>query len=125
MVSAKEIDIINIQKATFLAMNMSISKLKITPQHLLVDGNTFDTDHDIPYTCVIKGDDTYLSIAAASIIAKVLRDEYMKELHNKYPEYKWCDNKGYGSKYHMDKIRQVGITEEHRITFLKNVLTND
>lgn len=125
MVSAKEIDKINIQQATFLAMNNAIDKLKIKPEHLLVDGNLFESNSNIPYTCVIKGDNTYLSIAAASIVAKVLRDQYMIELHNLYPQYKWDSNKGYGSKYHMEKISEVGVTEEHRITFLKNVLIND
>ena len=125
MVSAKEIDKINIQQATFLAMNNAIDKLKIKPEHLLVDGNLFESNSNIPYTCVIKGDNTYLSIAAASIVAKVLRDQYMIELHNLYPQYKWDSNKGYGSKYHMEKISEIGVTEEHRITFLKNVLIND
>lgn len=125
MVSAKEIDKINIQQATFLAMNNTIDKLKIKPEHLLVDGNLFESNSNIPYTCVIKGDNTYLSIAAASIVAKVLRDQYMIELHNLYPQYKWDSNKGYGSKYHMEKISEIGVTEEHRITFLKNVLIND
>lgn len=125
MVSAKEIDKINIQQATFLAMNNAIDKLKIKPEHLLVDGNLFESNFNIPYTCVIKGDNTYLSIAAASIVAKVLRDQYMIELHNLYPQYKWDSNKGYGSKYHMEKISEIGVTEEHRITFLKNVLIND
>ena len=125
MVSATEIDKINIQQATFLAMNESLKKLDVTPQHILVDGNTFETDLPIPYTCVIKGDNTYLSIASASIVAKVLRDKYMAELHNTYPEYKWDSNKGYGSKHHMDKIREIGVTPEHRVSFLKNVLIND
>jgi ribonuclease HII len=125
MVSAKEIDKINIQQATFLAMNNAIDKLKIKPEHLLVDGNLFESNSNIPYTCVIKGDNTYLSIAAASIVAKVLRDQYMIDLHNLYPQYKWDSNKGYGSKYHMEKISEIGVTEEHRITFLKNVLIND
>lgn len=125
MVTASEIDKINIQQATFLAMNNALKKLDVTPQHILVDGNSFETDLSIPYTCVVKGDNTYLSIASASIIAKVLRDKYMVKLHESYPEYKWNSNKGYGSKYHMNKIKELGITPEHRITFLKNILTND
>lgn len=125
MVSAKEIDKLNIQESTFLAMNNSVNNLNVKPQHLLVDGNSFNNNLGIPHTCVIKGDDTYLSIASASIIAKVLRDKYMCELHHEHPEYKWDSNKGYGSKHHMDAIRKFGVTPEHRLSFLKNVLTND
>jgi len=125
MVSAKEIDQINIQEATFLAMNKSIQNLKTKIDHILVDGNSFKSAQDIPYTCVVKGDNTYLSIAAASIVAKVTRDEYMKNLHEAYPKYEWNSNKGYGTKKHIDAIKEVGVTEEHRISFLKNILIND
>jgi len=125
MVSAKEIDQINIQEATFLAMNKSIQNLKTKIDHILVDGNSFKSIQDIPYTCVVKGDNTYLSIAAASIVAKVTRDEYMKNLHEEYPKYEWNSNKGYGTKKHIDAIKEVGVTEEHRISFLKNILIND
>jgi len=125
MVSAKEIDQINIQEATFLAMNKSIQNLKTKIDYILVDGNSFKSTQDIPYTCVVKGDNTYLSIAAASIVAKVTRDEHMKNLHEEYPKYEWNSNKGYGTKKHIDAIKEVGVTEEHRISFLKNILIND
>jgi len=121
-IEPKVIDEVNIQKATFMGMDECISKLTIKPDHILVDGNSFDTNCDIPYTCVVKGDDTYLSIASASIVAKVLRDEYMNELHKETPHYNWDSNKGYGSKFHIDKIKEIGITENHRLSFLKNIL---
>lgn len=118
------IDKINIQEATYLAMINSVNKLNVKPEHLLVDGNRFTDKLDIPYTCVVKGDDKYLSIAAASIVAKVTRDGYMKEIHNQYPNYAWDSNKGYGSKKHIETIRQYGITEQHRKSFLKNIVKN-
>ena len=89
--------------------------------HILVDGNYFDPYNNVEHTCVIKGDDTYLSIAAASILAKVSRDEYMEELHKTYPEYGWDTNKGYGSQKHIQSIKDIGITEHHRLSFLKNI----
>ena len=104
-------------------MNSAIDDLKVKPDHILVDGNIFNSFYDIPYTCVIKGDNEYLSIAAASIVAKVYRDEYMKELHKKFPIYGWDKNKGYGSKQHINIIQEEGITQYHRKTFLKNILT--
>lgn len=122
MVSPEDIDKFNIQNAVYGAMNSAINDLKVTPDHILVDGNIFNSFYDIPYTCVIKGDNEYLSIAAASIVAKVYRDEYMKELHKKYPSYGWDKNKGYGSKQHIDVIKEEGITQHHRKTFLKNIL---
>lgn len=89
--------------------------------HILVDGNYFEPYKNVEHTCVIKGDNTYLSIAAASILAKVSRDEYMEELHNTYPEYGWNTNKGYGSQKHIQSIKDIGITEHHRLSFLKNI----
>lgn len=124
MVKPDEIDTHNIQRATFGAMNKAISNLSITPEHILVDGNVFDSFDDIPYTCVIKGDNEYLSIAAASIVAKVYRDEYMKTIHEQFPIYDWNKNKGYGSKKHIDTIKEEGITYHHRKSFLKNIFVN-
>jgi ribonuclease HII len=103
-------------------MFKSIGELEVEPEHLLVDGNVFEGYDNIPHTCIIKGDDKYLSIAAASIVAKVTRDEYMKEISDKYPQYEWGSNKGYGSKRHRETIQEQGITQYHRKTFLKNIL---
>lgn len=118
------IDEYNIQNATFGAMNKAITNLSVKPEHILVDGNVFDSFDEIPYTCIIKGDNEYLSIAAASIIAKVYRDEYMKNIHHQFPVYDWDKNKGYGSKKHIDVIKEEGITYHHRKTFLKNIFVN-
>jgi ribonuclease HII len=118
------IDEHNIQRATFGAMNKAITTLSINPEHILVDGNVFDSFEDIPYTCIIKGDNEYLSIAAASIIAKVYRDEYMKSIHEQFPMYDWNKNKGYGSKKHIEVIKEDGITYHHRKSFLKNIFFN-
>jgi ribonuclease HII len=121
-VSSSDIDNINIGKATMAAMNKCVEKLENKPEHLLVDGNVFDSVWDIPYTCVVKGDNKYYSIAAASILAKVTRDEYMTEKSKDYPIYKWDSNKGYGSKVHREAIQEHGISKYHRKTFLKNIL---
>lgn len=123
-VDVEDIDKYNISRATFGAMNKAIGNLSITPEHIIVDGNVFDSFDDTPYTCVIKGDDKYLSIAAASIVAKVYRDEYMDVLHEKYPSYGWNKNKGYGSKEHINTIVNDGMTKYHRKTFLRKILTN-
>lgn len=122
LVEPQVIDEINIQEATYKAMSDSILKLDVKPQHLLVDGNRFNTDLDTPYTCVIKGDDKYLSIASASIVAKVLRDKYMSDLDEKIPYYNWKSNKGYGSKEHIQKIQEEGVTTYHRKSFLKKIV---
>jgi len=123
-VDAEDIDKYNILRATFGAMNNAISKLNIEPEHILVDGNIFDSFSDIPYTCVVKGDNEYLSIAAASIIAKIHRDEYMENIHEKFPLYNWKKNKGYGSKEHINIIKEDGITYYHRKTFLNKILVS-
>jgi ribonuclease HII len=122
LVSEEKIDRLNIQNAVFIAMNNAIEELSVTPEHILVDGNQFDSYRDIPYTCIVKGDDKFLSIAAASILAKVFRDEYMLYLHEKFPEYGWDKNKGYGSKHHIDIIKNEGITQYHRKSFLNKIL---
>ena len=116
------IDEHNILEATMYAMHKSLNNLKHRPNHILVDGNYFNGYKDIPHTCVVKGDNTYYSIAAASILAKVTRDEYMESVHNDHPHYKWDSNKGYGSKVHRDAIIEHGTTPHHRTTFLKNII---
>ena len=115
--SKQLIDKINILKASFLAMHRAIEQLKVQPEHLLIDGNRFTPYPDIPHTTVVKGDGKYLSIAAASILAKTYRDDYMNELALEYPAYHWLDNKGYPTKAHREAIRECGITPYHRKTF--------
>lgn len=117
VVSAEEIDTINILRASFLAMHRAIQQLKIIPEHLLIDGNRFTPFENIPHTCIIEGDGKYKNIAAASILAKTYRDDYMDALHEKFPQYYWITNKGYGTKQHRDAIEQFGITEHHRKSF--------
>jgi ribonuclease HII len=116
-VSVQEIDEINILRASFEAMHRAIRQLKIIPQHLLIDGNRFTPFEKIPHTTIIEGDGKYLSIAAASILAKTYRDDYMDALHEKFPQYGWLKNKGYGTKAHRDAIAQFGPTEHHRLSF--------
>jgi ribonuclease HII len=121
-VGPKDIDTFNILQSTMAAMHNCLDKLKTEPNHILVDGNTFNEYRDIPFTCVVKGDNKFYSIAAASILAKVTRDEFMKEQHLKYPMYKWDSNKGYGTKDHSEAILEHGTTTQHRMSFLKNIL---
>ena len=116
-INAKTIDKINILKSTFKAMHGALDNLKIHPNFILVDGNKFIQYKDIPHKCIIKGDGKYQNIAAASILAKTYRDEYMKKLHSKYPEFGWNTNKGYGTKFHMDMINKHGKTDFHRKSF--------
>ena len=117
VVSPEEIDKINILNASFLAMHRAVDQLSIRPQHLLIDGNRFNPYRGIPHTTVIKGDGKYLSIAAASILAKTYRDDYMNCLHDEYPMYDWKGNKGYPTKKHREAIRLYGTTPYHRMTF--------
>ena len=117
IVTPEEIDEINILNASFLAMHRAIEQLTIIPQHLLIDGNRFKKYRDIPHTTVVKGDGKYLSIAAASILAKTHRDEYMGKLHEEYPNYLWHENKGYPTKVHRDAIHLHGVTPYHRKSF--------
>ena len=112
-----QIDQINIQKASIKAMHHALDKLKNIPEHIIVDGNRFYPYNSIPYSCVIKGDGKYFSIAAASVLAKTYRDEFMCELHEKFPEYGFSRHKGYPTKAHREAIRKVGITDFHRRTF--------
>jgi len=112
-----EIDRMNILNAAFLAMNRAILKLKITPQHLLIDGNRFRPLSSIPFTCMIKGDGRFYSIAAASVLAKTWRDEYMKKIHKKCRWYGWDRNKGYATKEHRRAIAEQGFSKYHRRSF--------
>lgn len=117
IVTPQEIDQINILNASILAMHRAVEQLSTTPQHLLIDGNRFKAYKDIPHTCVIKGDGKYLSIAAASVLAKTYRDDYMMQLHNQHPQYRWDSNKGYPTKEHRNAITQYGTTPYHRASF--------
>lgn len=117
VVLPEEIDKINILNASFLAMHRAIDRLVLRPQHLLIDGNRFNPYPDIPHTTVVKGDGKYLSIAAASVLAKTYRDDYMNQLHEEYPMYDWKDNKGYPTKKHRDAIHRYGVTPYHRMSF--------
>lgn len=117
VVSPEEIDKINILNASFLAMHRAIDRLKVRPEHLLIDGNRFRKYQELPHTTVVKGDGKYLSIAAASILAKTYRDDYMNRLHGEFPCYDWENNKGYPTKKHRAAIAQYGTTPYHRLTF--------
>ena len=117
VVISVEIDKINILKASFLAMHRALDQLKVRPQAIIVDGNRFVPYHDVPYTTIIKGDGKYQAIAAASILAKTYRDEYMEELAEQYPMYDWENNKGYPTKKHRDGIREFGISKFHRKSY--------
>ncbi len=138
IVEAHEIDAINILNASILAMHRAIQSLKVKPDHLLVDGNRFRTikqlplhrlprtgkvsenqvyTNDFPYTCIVKGDGIYQSIAAASILAKTYRDDYMNRLHEQHPSYNWRQNKGYPTEEHRKAIRELGLTDHHRKSF--------
>lgn len=117
IVEPDEIDKINILKASFLAMHRAIEQLAVKPEHLLIDGNRFTPYPGINHTTVVKGDGKYLSIAAASILAKTYRDDYMDRLALEYPQYHWADNKGYPTKAHREAIREFGVTPYHRKSF--------
>jgi ribonuclease HII len=115
--SNEEIDQINILKASFLAMHRAVEKLSIVPEHLLIDGNRFTPFPLIPHTCIIKGDAKFLSIAAASILAKTYRDDLMEQLSEEFPQYKWQQNAGYPTIFHRKAIAEFGLTKWHRLTF--------
>ncbi len=116
-VSHETIDRVNILKASFLAMHRAVDNLDIKPEHLLVDGNRFVPYPMIPHTCIIKGDAQYLSIAAASVLAKVYRDDLMEQLGQEFPAYGWAQNVGYPTPAHRAAIRQFGTTRYHRMSF--------
>ena len=112
-----EIDMINILKASFKAMHLAIAQLQLLPEMLLIDGNRFTTYQKIPHQCIIKGDGEYASIAAASVLAKTYRDEYMQQLHDEFPFYNWKNNKGYGTLTHRNAIAEYGLCKYHRKSF--------
>ena len=113
----EDIDKINILNASILAMHKSIDSLKQVPEFIIVDGNRFKPYNDIPFETIIKGDGKYLSIAAASVLAKTYRDNYMDKIHEDYPMYNWKQNKGYPTKEHREAIKEFGITKHHRKSF--------
>jgi len=117
MVTNQEIDEINILNASFLAMNKAVQKLNVVPEHLLIDGNRFRPRTQIPFTCMIKGDGRFYSIAAASVLAKTYRDDFMLQIHNDFPHYDWHKNKGYPTKKHRAAIKKYGTTPHHRMSF--------
>ena len=116
-VSPQEIDEINILKASFLAMHRAVAALKVRPEALLIDGNRFTPYAGIPHTCIVKGDGKMMSIAAASVLAKTHRDEYMRHIATEYPQYRWEVNKGYPTKAHREAIARFGATVYHRASF--------
>jgi ribonuclease HII len=125
-VSPAEIDTMNILRASIHGMNLAIGQLSVTPELILVDGNRFTDRWGIPYRCIVKGDATYLSIAAASILAKTHRDELMIRLAEQHPEYDWKNNKGYPTPKHINAVNRLGLTPYHRKSFhLKNQLSLD
>ena len=117
IVDNHEIDKINILNASILAMHRAIEQLSTSPEHLIIDGNKFKKYKQIPHDCIVKGDGKFLSIAAASILAKTFRDDYMDELHQQFPVYDWISNKGYPTKTHKLAIQEYGLTDFHRVTF--------
>jgi ribonuclease HII len=117
-VSEKEIDKINILKASIKAMHYALSDLSVTPELIIVDGNRFYDYKEIKHKCIIKGDGIYQNIAAASILAKTYRDDFMRKAHEQYPDYNWLNNKGYGTKAHVEAIRKIGYCPLHRKTFV-------
>jgi len=116
-VSETKIDEINILQASILAMHKAIDQLTIIPEHIIVDGNKFNSYKNIPHTTIVKGDAKFMSIAAASVLAKTYRDDFMKKLDEEFPQYFWKKNKGYPTKQHRDAIRKFGITSYHRKSF--------
>ena len=115
--TAQEIDQMNILRASITAMHRAIDQLAVRPEALIIDGNRFYPYHDLPYTTIVKGDGKYLSIAAASILAKTYRDDYMRELHKEFPYYGWDHNAGYPTKEHRQGIAEHGLSPYHRLTF--------
>ena len=126
-VNPKEIDKVNILNASFLGMHRAVKKLQTTPTLLLIDGNRFNPFPKIPHQCIVKGDSKFRSIAAASILAKTYRDDFMEKLAKKFPDYSWTSNKGYPTKAHREAIRIHGATKHHRMSFrlLPKETTND
>jgi ribonuclease HII len=117
IVTSEEIDKINILNASILAMHRALDELKVRPEAIIVDGNRFKPYQKLPHTTIVKGDGKYLAIAAASILAKTYRDDYMNQLAEEYPQYDWLSNKGYPTKKHREAIKQFGITPYHRKSY--------
>lgn len=117
VVTAEDIDKINILNASILAMHRALDALSVRPEAIIVDGNRFKPYHDVPHTTIVKGDGKYLSIAAASILAKTYRDDYMKAIAEEFPQYDWQSNKGYPTKKHRAAIKEYGISPYHRKSF--------
>lgn len=117
VVTPEEIDYINILRASILAMHRALDQLQVRPEAIIVDGNRFQPYRDLPYTTIVKGDGKYQAIAAASILAKTYRDEYMERLAQEFPQYGWQSNKGYPTPQHREAIRQYGVTPYHRKSF--------
>ena len=117
IVTPEEIDKINILNASILAMHRALDQLKVRPEAIIVDGNRFKPYQDLPHTTIVKGDGKYLAIAAASILAKTYRDDYMNQLAEEYPQYDWLSNKGYPTRKHREAIKQFGITPYHRKSY--------
>lgn len=116
----KQIDKYNILRASFKSMHLAIKKLLLQPQLLLIDGNRFARHKSIPHKCIIQGDGIYASIAAASVLAKTYRDDFMKDLHKKFPKYNWAQNKGYATREHQEALDQFGPCKFHRKSFRLN-----
>lgn len=116
-VEPEEIDRINILNAAITAMHRALDKLEVRPEHIIVDGNRFKPYGGTPHTCIVKGDGKYMSIAAASVLAKTHRDEYMNRLAEEFPDYRWAKNKGYPTRDHYEAIARHGITPHHRTSF--------
>lgn len=121
--SREEIERMNILNASILAMHRALDGLSRQPAMILVDGNRFKPYNSIQHTCIVKGDGLFMSIAAASVLAKTYRDAFMLELHDEYPQYGWDTNKGYATRRHIDAIRQYGLSPHHRKSFLANIQT--
>lgn len=117
IVTNEEVDEINVLNASFLAMHRAVATLNVKPEHLLIDGNRFKIYPEITHDCIVKGDGKFLPIAAASILAKTYRDDFMKQIHQKFPVYQWSKNKGYPTKAHRNAIREFGTSPYHRMTF--------
>ena len=117
IVDNHEIDEINILRASILAMHRALDQLMVRPEEVIVDGNRFYKYRNLPHTTIVKGDGKYMSIAAASILAKTYRDDFMLKIHKEYPQYHWDKNKGYPAKVHREAIRQYGTTPYHRMSY--------
>jgi ribonuclease HII len=117
MANEEEIDSVNILQASIISMHRALDKLRTPFNHIIIDGNKFLSYKNIPHSCIIKGDGKFMSIAAASVLAKTYRDEYMGKLHEEYPDYQWLYNKGYPTEKHRDAIRKYGISPYHRKSF--------